>query len=385
MPYDPRITGFLAQGLFADRPAAPNEATDTLSFYYANDTGQTFAYDWDATAWVQVYGSGDLVGPGSATDGDFAQFDGITGKLVKDGGLSRDTDVTLAANSDTKIPSQKAVKAYIDAKVAGLSWKQAVRAATVVAGTLATSFENGDAIDGVTLATGDRILIKNQAAPAENGIYVVAASGAPARASDADSGAELVNASCYISEGSTLADTQWTCTTNAPITPGSTSLTFAQFVSGGYTDENAQDAIGGIITGLSYNDATPSIAVIRVVQIQVTDPAGSAITIGDGKAYFRVNSQLNGYNLTAVAAALSTFSTSGNPTIQIANVTDAVDMLSTKLTIDANETDSSTAATPAAIDATKDDVATGDMLRIDIDVAGTGAKGLIVELTFSLP
>ena len=122
-----------------------------------------------------------------------------------------------------------------------------------------------------------------------------------------------------------------------------------------------------------------------VVTILVTDPAGSAITTGDGKAYYRVPSTLNGMNLVSVAAALTTSSSSGIPTIQIANVTDSVDMLSTKLTIDASETDSSTAATAAVIDTTKDDVATGDMLRIDIDVAGTGAKGLIVERQFQLP
>lgn len=123
----------------------------------------------------------------------------------------------------------------------------------------------------------------------------------------------------------------------------------------------------------------------RVVQIQVSDPNGSAITTGDGKAYFRVPSVLNGYNLVEVAAHITTVSSSGTPTIQIANVTDTVDMLSTKITIDANEKDSSTAAAAAVIDTTKDDVATADELRIDIDVAGTGAKGLIVELTFQLP
>ncbi len=60
-------------------------------------------------------GSGDVVGPSSATDGDFAQYDGVTGKLIKDGGLALDIDGALAANSDTKIPSQKAVKTYADA------------------------------------------------------------------------------------------------------------------------------------------------------------------------------------------------------------------------------------------------------------------------------
>ena len=143
-----------------------------------------------------------------------------------------DTDNTLAANSDTKIASQKAVKGYVDNKLAGLSWKQAVRAATTSAHTLATDYENGDTIDGVTLATGDRILIKNQATASENGIYTVNASGAPTRATDADVGAELVNATVYVSEGTTNADAQWTCTTNAPITLGSTSLAFAQLSTG---------------------------------------------------------------------------------------------------------------------------------------------------------
>jgi hypothetical protein len=80
-----------------------------------------------------------------------------------------------------------ASKAYVDAVALGLSPKKAVRVATLVAGTLASSFEDGDVVDGVTLATGDRILIKDQAAPAQNGIYVVQASGAPVRATDFDS------------------------------------------------------------------------------------------------------------------------------------------------------------------------------------------------------
>jgi hypothetical protein len=69
----------------------------------------------------------------------------------------------------------------------GMKPKEAVRVATTVAGTLATSFAAGQSVDGVTLVAGDRILIKNQAAAATNGIYVVQASGAPVRAVDFDS------------------------------------------------------------------------------------------------------------------------------------------------------------------------------------------------------
>lgn len=69
----------------------------------------------------------------------------------------------------------------------GLKPKEAVRVATVVAGTLATSFAAGQSVDGVTLVAGDRILIKDQASASENGIYIVQASGAPVRATDFDS------------------------------------------------------------------------------------------------------------------------------------------------------------------------------------------------------
>lgn len=83
--------------------------------------------------------------------------------------------------------SDAATKSYVDSNLEGLKPKEAVRVATTAAGTLASSFENGDTVDGITLATGDRILIKDQAAAEENGIYTVNATGAPTRATDFDS------------------------------------------------------------------------------------------------------------------------------------------------------------------------------------------------------
>ena len=106
------------------------------------------------------------------------------------------------------------------------AWKEPVRVATTANGTLASSFENGDSVDGVTLATGDRILIKNQTTATENGIYTVNASGAPTRATDADAGSELLGAIVVVTEGTENADSIWLCTNNSTITLGSTNLAF---------------------------------------------------------------------------------------------------------------------------------------------------------------
>lgn len=158
-------------------------------------------------------------------------------------------------------------------------------------------------------------------------------------------------------------------------------------VAAAYTDEQAQDAVGTIIDGddLVYIDATPLLGSRRAVQIPVTDPAGAALSTGDGQGVpFIVDNAWDGKNLTdcwsGVVGAQST--AAGPVTIQLRRVRSGVsaDMLSTKITIDDNETFSFTAAVARVIDNTKDDLALGDLIYFDIDVAGTGAKGLVVGL-----
>ncbi len=100
-------------------------------------------------------------------------------------------------------------KNYVDDAVAGLSWKNEVRVATVANGTLASAFANGSTVDGIALVTGDRILIKDQSSPQENGIYTVNSSGAPTRATDADSDTDMKGAAVFVSQGTTNAGTRW--------------------------------------------------------------------------------------------------------------------------------------------------------------------------------
>lgn len=120
-------------------------------------------------------------------------------------------------------------KTYVDNAITGLDAKASVKAATTSAGTLATSFENGDTVDGVTLTTGDRILIKNQATGGENGIYIVAASGAPTRATDNNNWSEVPNAYVWVEQGTANADTGWVATADQGGSLDTTDMAWVQF------------------------------------------------------------------------------------------------------------------------------------------------------------
>jgi hypothetical protein len=123
-----------------------------------------------------------------------------------------------------------ATKGYVDAARSGLDVKQSVRAATTGPITIATGLENGDTVDGVTLATGNRVLVKDQSTASENGIYVVNTSGAPTRATDFDDNAEVTGgAFTFVEEGTANGDSGFVLTNNGAITVGTTGLVFAQF------------------------------------------------------------------------------------------------------------------------------------------------------------
>jgi len=137
------------------------------------------------------------------------------------------------------------------------------------------------------------------------------------------------------------------------------------------------------VTTLGFKSTAAAIST-RLMGWKVFDDA-TAVTTGDGKVIWSVPPELNGMNLVSVFASVSTVSSSGLPTVSIENLTDTAVMLSTLLTIDATEYDSSSAAAAAVIDTAEDDVVTGDRLEINVDTAGTGTKGLFVVLGFALP
>ena len=123
--------------------------------------------------------------------------------------------------------SDVAIKSYVDNLVTGLKTRIIVRAASTGNISLSSDLQNGDTLDGVTLATNDKVLIKSQSDNTQNGIYKVVASGTASRDPDFDTVDELAGQMIIVKEGSVNADSFHLCTTDSG-TIGSAAITFTQ-------------------------------------------------------------------------------------------------------------------------------------------------------------
>lgn len=146
----------------------------------------------------------------------------------------------------------------VQASSAGIDLQPSVRVASTGNVSVATGLVSGTVLNGVTLAIGNRVLLKNQSTASENGTYVVPASGAASRASDGIS----PNTFWFIEEGTVGSDTQWMVTTNGSITVGTTALTIAQF--------GAPTIVTGTANRVTVTSNTVDIASTYVGQASIT-------------------------------------------------------------------------------------------------------------------
>jgi hypothetical protein len=224
-------------------------AEDALSVYATNGNIDIYSTTL-ATGKVKIFADG---ASGEVRIGLDAGANPLV-NLVKIGGaeleISSDiidfTNTRLENVADPTDDQDAATKAYVDNAIAGLRWKQPVKAASTVDLTLSGE----QTVDTVALVTGDRILVKNQTDEIENGIYVVA-SGAWSRAVDADNSPseELLKAAVFVIAGS-QATTGWVNSNLGPITIGVTEITFVQFSAtvSAYVGGDGIDVIGPTIS-----------------------------------------------------------------------------------------------------------------------------------------
>ena len=189
---------------------------------------------------------------------------------------------------DPNNPQDAATKAYVDLVAQGLDVKNSVRAATTANGTLATAYANGQSIDGVTLATGDRILIKNQTTQSENGVYTVNASGAPTRSIDMDAWTEFPGAFFFVEVGTANADSGWVCTSDQGGTIGVTAVTFAQFSGAGQITAGAGLTKTGNTLDVIAADSSITVNAdsIQVAVDNTTIEVSSGLRVKDGGITF---------------------------------------------------------------------------------------------------
>jgi hypothetical protein len=187
-----------------------------------------------------------------------------------------------------------ASQAYVDGKIAGLSWKESVKVATDAA-LPACTYDNGTSgvgatltadgngalsVDGQAMSTNDRLLIRNQAAGQQNGLFVVTNAGNAGaafvltRSTDADTSAELENAAVFVKMGTENANIAFTQTADN-ITIGTTVLSFTAF--SGTEAINAGDGISknGDVIALSLNTLSPAVLSVSADSIPFIDGAGN--------------------------------------------------------------------------------------------------------------
>ena len=198
------------------------------------------------------------------TNGDISLNPNGSGTVdVNNSRIVNVTDPTQAQDAATK--------AYVDAVKQALDIKDSVRVATTADITIASDLNVGDTIDGITLADGDRVLVKDQSTGSENGIYVAGAT--PVRSGDANTSAEVTPGMfVFVEEGTANGDNGFVLTTDAPITLDTTSLTFTQFSGAGQIV--AGDALSKSGNTLNVNDDNITLEVntdaLRIKGISTT-------------------------------------------------------------------------------------------------------------------
>jgi hypothetical protein len=275
------IPGALPPDVLANRPAAAAAPGGT---FYATD--ELAAYISDGSTWTVLVFDATAIAAGSIGPTELASTAvaaATYGSAIRQAFFTVDADGRLTSATSTSLP-----------------WKFPVRAATTGPLTLATDFENADSLDGLTLATGDRVLIKDQAAGAENGVYTINASGPPSRAGDFNVAAEIVGAMVVVRDGTDNGDSVWMLTNNGTITLGTTALVFAPHPDG---TELADLPAAGAVVG---TDTVPINQAGVVGQAAVDDLLPLARLAGRSGGQTFIGGTASGDDLTLQSTAHAT-------------------------------------------------------------------------------
>ena len=207
---------------------------------------------------------------------------------------------------DPTADQDAATKAYVDAATAGLNVHASVKAATTTNVNLTNAVDNNKTLDGYTLSTGDRILVKNQNTASQNGIYIVASNGEPTRATDYDSVPEVdAGDFIYVERGTVNGTTGWVQTSTVT-TLGTDSITFTQFSGAG----TYLAGTGLTLTGSTFSINTGTTVDLNTAQTLTNKTLTSPTITGTGAIAGTFTGNITG-NVTGNVTG-SSGSTTGN-------------------------------------------------------------------------
>lgn len=229
-------------------------------------------------------GTGDVVGPASSVNNNIALFDGVTGKLIKDSGKQTSIDGTLSANSDDLIPTQKAIKTYADALVVGLWDDRGNFDASGGAYPAASGSGPGGAIlkgDIWTISVAGTLPVGQDV---EIGDVVRALVDTPGNTQA--NWAIGQNNIGYVPENQANKSTDGTLSANSDTLYPSQKAVKTYVDANAFTDEKAQDAVGGIFANSNtiqptYNDGGPSMSWDVINQMSITSDASGNKLVND--------------------------------------------------------------------------------------------------------
>ena len=258
---------------------------------------------------------GILVADNLKLDGNELSSTNTNGNISLNPNGSGAIDANSSTISNVADPSQAqdaATKAYVDAVKQALDIKDSVRVATTANITISTALNDGDTLDGVDLATGDRVLVKDQSSAGENGIYVVGAS--PARSADANTAAELTGGTfVFVEEGTVNGDNGFVFTHDGtPSNFGTTAMPVVQFSGAGQVI--AGDALSKSGNTINVNDDNITLEVssdnLRIKGITQTAVGDLLIGAASNGGYTRLaKPSSNGAFLTMGTAGSASWTT----------------------------------------------------------------------------
>ena len=241
----------------------------------------------------------------------------IDGQDIATSASNHDITLTPHGTGTVKVPSgykdrgmsadSLVPKAYVDAVKQGLTVKDSVRVATTGNITIASALNADDQIDGITLVNNDRVLVKNQSAGGENGIYVVGSS--PARAIDMAASSVLEGGTfVFVEEGTANADNGYVVSTDGTITVNTTAHTWTQFSGAGQITAGDGLAKGSGATANTMNAVVDNATTKIVSDAIVVKSSGTAgqVLRSDGNTNAAAWGALNLASNDAVTGTLAT-------------------------------------------------------------------------------